>query len=141
MTTKESLKNETSDRINKATKWVDLWKFQKAICLPQVCVKHSYVHTLQAGDGSDLMVAPLAANTIYVVHSWNAGKIIGFGLCFFCFLGFFCNFGKMLWTVQICSVAVLCGNKGEQTIERKKVSSFAVSSIRQQCAPQTPANR
>lgn len=81
------------------------------------------MHTLQAGDGSDSMAAPLAVNTIYVAHSWNAGKRIGFGLgffwgffCFFCF----CNFGKMLWTVQIHSVAVLCGIKEEQTVERMK---------------------
>lgn len=33
---------------------------------------------------------------------------------------FFGKFGKMLWTAQMCSVAVLCGNKNEQTMERIK---------------------
>lgn len=69
ISTKESVKNKISNSINKAAKLLGLWKVQKAICLAQLCVEHSYMHTLQAGDGSDSMVAPPVANTIYVAHS------------------------------------------------------------------------
>lgn len=32
----------------------------------------------------------------------------------------FGKFGEMLWTAQTCSVAVLCGNKNEQRMEKIK---------------------
>lgn len=66
---KKSVKNKISNSINKAAKLLGLWKVQKAICLARLCVEHSSVHPLQAGDGSDSMVAPPVANTIYVAHS------------------------------------------------------------------------
>lgn len=66
------------------------------------------MHTSLAGDGPGSMTPCLAANKIYVAHSQDAGENDYF----------FRNFGKMLWTAQVCSVAALCGNSDEQTMER-----------------------
>ena len=53
---------------------------------------------------------------------------------------FFDDLCKMLWTAQVCSITVLCGNSDEQTVGKYSKQFCLQISMTAVCT-QTPANR